>query len=249
MKAEVHTTLENIGLSKGEIAVYLAMLETGITSTGDIVKKAKISSSKIYQILERLIEKGLANYIIEHGIRQYSATPVERLMDFMDDKKKSIEDGKDALREMIPILKAKQNEQKKTDTLLYRGRAGPIIVLKECLDAGRRGEEVLAYGTTDQDDYDKNFPAQTADFVAEHKKIGFKNRLLYAKGCTFNNPSSEIRYLPKGIVIPIRTVIYGSKVAIIDFTEPYTTIIIDKKSVCEGYKTQFELLWKMSTKK
>ena len=40
--------------------------------------------------------------------------------------------------------------------------------------------------------------------------------------------------------------IYGNKVAIVDFTRPITTIIIEKKEIADAYKKHFELLWKIA---
>ena len=49
--------LQEIGLTKSEINVYLALLELGSSSTGKIVDKSKAASSKIYEILDRLMQK------------------------------------------------------------------------------------------------------------------------------------------------------------------------------------------------
>ena len=56
--------LENIGFTKGEIRVYLAMLDLGNTTTGPIILKSKVARSKVYEILERLKEKGLISEVI-----------------------------------------------------------------------------------------------------------------------------------------------------------------------------------------
>ena len=48
--------LEKIGLKKSEIKVYLTLLELGSTKTGELTTKSKVSRSKIYEILEKLIE-------------------------------------------------------------------------------------------------------------------------------------------------------------------------------------------------
>ena len=47
--------LYKLGLNKSEVKVYLTLLELGSSTTGTIMVKAKISYSKIYGILERLI--------------------------------------------------------------------------------------------------------------------------------------------------------------------------------------------------
>jgi len=54
-----HSQLKAIGLTEGEIRVYLALLDSGLTTTGIVIKQSNITGSKVYNILDRLIEKGL----------------------------------------------------------------------------------------------------------------------------------------------------------------------------------------------
>ena len=81
----IEKTLEEIGLTKSEIKVYLALLELGSSQTGKIVQKSKAASSKIYEILEKLIQKGLVSYIIKSGIKHFEAAPPERIMDYLEE--------------------------------------------------------------------------------------------------------------------------------------------------------------------
>ncbi|MBU2442745.1 MAG: helix-turn-helix domain-containing protein, partial [Nanoarchaeota archaeon] len=61
--------LEDLGLSEAEAKVYLALLETGSTLAGPIIKKTGLHRGTTYQILQRLIEKGLVSYVIKAGKR------------------------------------------------------------------------------------------------------------------------------------------------------------------------------------
>ena len=58
------------------------------------------------------------------------------------------------------------------------------------------------------------------------------------------NKNAKIRYISKEYVIPVRTMVYGNKVAIVDFTSPMTTIIIQKAEIAKAYMNHFNLLWK-----
>ena len=60
--------LEKIGLTPGEAEVYEALIELGLSSAGDIIKKANIASSKVYDVLHRLLNKGLASYAIKNNL-------------------------------------------------------------------------------------------------------------------------------------------------------------------------------------
>ena len=54
---------EKIGLTKGEIKVYTALLSLGETTISPIVTHGKVTKSKVYDILEKLIEKGFVREI------------------------------------------------------------------------------------------------------------------------------------------------------------------------------------------
>jgi len=241
----IKETLLKIGLTEGECQVYLALAELGLTSTGKITKKANIASSKVYEVLQRLINKGLASFVIKNGVRYYSATPPERLIDFLEEKKQEIENSQEEIKKIIPKINSLENKEEKNQTLVYLGIEGPKIVLQEILEAGKKGEVNYGFGT-DLDPYVQYIPYILERFVKEVKKNKIKTKLIFAKGFKSPNISAEIRYLPEQYLFPVRTMIYGNKVAIVDFTKPITTIIIEKKEIAESYKKHFELLWKLA---
>ena len=74
------------------------------------------------------------------------------------------------------------------------------------------------------------------------------SHFIFAEGFKSLNVTAEVRYLSKEFLFPVRTMIYGNKVAIVDFTKPITTIIIEKKEISDAYKKHFDLLWKISKK-
>jgi len=247
MAKDIKQTLEEIGLTKGETDVYLALLELGLSTTGRITKEANISSSKVYEVLQRLINKGLASYVMENGKHHYSATPVNRIIDFLEEKKQSLSEGQEEIRKLIPSLEAKRKHTKTPEAVIYRGRKGPLIILNECLEAGKKGIEIVGYGT-DEDDWEKNYPAQLNEFIKESKKHKVKSRIIFSKGFKPKNYTAGLRHLPPEYFSPVRTVIYGNKVAIVDFTKPITTILIEKEEVAKAYMSHFNMLWKIAKK-
>ncbi len=242
-------TLTAIGLTEGESQVYTALIELGQTTAGKIIKKANIASSKVYDVLFKLETKGLVGYIIKENIKYYDATPPERLIDFLEEKKEKISKAQNQISEIIPLIKLKRNEQEnKNNVIVYSGPQGPKIILKETIEAGRKGEKLMGFGT-DEDPYKDYLPADIEDHFREQKKYKVKWHLIFTKGkWSSPSPLAEIRYLPKGQTMPVRTMIYGNKVAIVDFHKPFTTIIIEKKEIADAYRNQFEILWDIAKK-
>lgn len=244
----INNILMKIGLTEGEIQVYLALLETGQTATGKITEKAKIASSKVYEVLQRLIDKGLASYVVINGVRHYDATPPDRLFDFLEEKKDNLTRAQKEINKILPELNAKRNKiEERNMTLVYTGEQGPKIALKEALEAGKKKEELLGFGT-DEDPFLVHYPFELEKHFKDQKKYKVKWKMLFSGGFQSPNPLAEIRYLPKGFTAPIRTFVYGNKVAIIDFHKPFTTIIIENKEVAESYRKHFYFLWNIAKK-
>jgi len=65
----IEQDLQGIGLTDGETKAYLAMLELGSSTVGPIAKKSGISYSKIYEVLQRLIDKGIVSFIVKEKTR------------------------------------------------------------------------------------------------------------------------------------------------------------------------------------
>ena len=63
--------LEDIGLTQGEIKVYLALLEIGPSTAGSILEKAGIQNSVFHFCVNSLIEKGLVSYVKKNKFRVY----------------------------------------------------------------------------------------------------------------------------------------------------------------------------------
>src|SRR3989338_8656486 len=66
--------LEDLGLSKAEIKVYISLLELGSSSAGAILQRCGLQNSVTHRALNSLIEKGLISYIAEGKRKIYRST-------------------------------------------------------------------------------------------------------------------------------------------------------------------------------
>jgi sugar-specific transcriptional regulator TrmB len=236
--------LEQIGLTRGECEVYEALVKLGQSNVTTLIKHANLASSKAYDVLHRLHIKGLASFVIKNGVKFYDATPPERLLDFVTEKKDRLDALSKKIKKELPAIKAaRKSVQEQNHVTTYTGLEGPKIVLRETIEAGRNGAELLGFGS-DEDPYKDHLPYDIENHFREQKKYDVHWKLLFAKS-PWKSPAplSEIRYLPKGFNLPIRTIVYGDKVAIVDFNKPVTTIIIQKKEIVKAYTDHFKYLW------
>jgi len=240
--------LNKIGLTQGESEVYELLVEIGTCKAGTLIKRASLASSKVYDVLQRLTNKGLASFSIKNGVKYYDATPPERLIDFIEGKKQGLNDIEDEIKKIIPIIKGRRESLKQSSSIrMYEGIQGPKIVLKELIEESKKYGINYGFGTP-KNPFAEIYPNELNEFFDEEKKYKFKTFLLFAKGNKQKQPYAKIRYLPPEFFSPVRTMIAGNKVFLVDFTKPYTSIIIENKQVAKSYEEHFKILWKIAKK-
>lgn len=244
--------LQRMGLTPGESELYELLILSGETKAGLLIKKTSLASSKVYDVLQRLVNKGLASFVVKNGVKYYQATPPERLIDFLEVKKIEIKKVQIEITKLIPLIKEKQESKEEASNVrMYMGTEGPKIVLKETIEAGRKGEKLYGFGT-DEDPYKDYLPADIQQHFRDQKKYKIKWYLLFSEKWkspkNYKAPLQEARYLPEGLTLPTRTMIYGNKIAIVDFNKPFTTIIIESKDISQSYKNHFNMLWRLAKK-
>ena len=79
---------KQIGFTDGETKVYLALLKLGSTTAGPLTHKSRVSRSKVYEILERLMEKGLVSFIIKEKTKYFQAAEPSKIQDYLEKKEK-----------------------------------------------------------------------------------------------------------------------------------------------------------------
>src|SRR3990167_10333976 len=67
MNGDIIMSLEALGLKKKEARVYLALLELGQVGSSKIIQRTGLHGQFVYQALEGLEEKGLAQHAIQAG--------------------------------------------------------------------------------------------------------------------------------------------------------------------------------------
>ena len=243
----VEDALRQIGLTEGEIRVYLALLELGSSSTGNITKRSNISGSKVYEVLERLLTNGFVTEVIKNGVRYFEATSPERILDYLDEKKEDIEHERIAIQKIIPNLILKQKANKNSVVKVFTGWHGLKNANEDIITSLNKGEEWLSMGLTDQPkSWEIHFTKRQK--IRVQKGIVLKHLLNTKYKKLFENrkklPHSEFRFLPKSFETPTSTEIYGDKVIIMILlpADPMA-IMIESKIIAENFRRYFYTLW------
>lgn len=245
--------LEDIGLTKNEIKIYFALLEIGSTTTGSIIKKTGIHTSKVYDGLERLIDKGLVSYVIIADTKHFKAVNPNRIIDFLEEKKNIIDSQENEIKKILPELKLKQiSSIEETEAEIFRGWKGMETVYKMLRDTLKKGDLNYVFGASKGEDEE-----QVRIFFIKHLKLlakkGIKQKIIYNEDARGNIPENlrhqklfRVRHLQN--TTPAEINIWSNKVMIVLLTKKPIVILVSNKKVSESFKQYFNVMWAIADK-
>ncbi len=242
-------TLEGLGLNRNEAKVYLGLLKKGQATAAELVKSVGVHRNIVYDNLEKLIDKDLVSYVVEGTKRKFIAENPESIIEFLETKKKVIDEEIKSATNILPeinkILSTSKSEQ---ETFLFRGVNGIKKILQDML----LSEEFWIIGVSNAsieilgETYWKKF-----NLIRRERKI--KENLLFnadfknTVGISKSNLSSNKR-LPPELIQITEIMICGNQVAIIVYSGEPMGVVIKNKEVFNTFKKQFDFLWNISKK-
>src|SRR3989344_5217335 len=120
--------LEELGLTKNEISIYLFLLKRGSNTTGPIIKETGVANSRVYESLNSLIKKGLVSYNIQKDSKYFNAEDPKKLLEKEEERKKKIDS-------LIPeLLKMRSKADVSTTSAIYEGYEGFKTAFKKIID-------------------------------------------------------------------------------------------------------------------
>ncbi|MBS3167954.1 hypothetical protein J4216_02435 [Candidatus Woesearchaeota archaeon] len=246
--------LEEIGLTPGEIKVYLALIGLGETTTGPIVDEARVSISKVYSILERLSKKGLVSHVVKNNVKYFKAADPNRLLIYLQEKEEHLKKQEQELKKFIPELELKQNSAVTQETAQVFDELRGIQTARErTLKIMKKGDEMWIIGIA-RTPYDK-LTAYFKDYHERRFRKGIKCKYLYNEYAknpfgqeASKFPLSEVKYMPEEMITHAWMEIYADTVTIgINFKKTFS-IVIQNQDVADSFRNYAKLLWSIAKK-
>ena len=247
------TLLNKAGLTEGEGKVYMALLETGQSSITEIVKKSGISTSKSYDVLNRLEEKGLVSHVIMNNIKYFKAASPDRILDFLQDKNKEIEETISKIENILPELISKQEAKEgEEEAEIYVGIKGLISVFNEETEWMKKTNEIsYAIGLTKGGKSGKEVDKYFDRTQYKRDKLKLKVHIIANK-----NSKGLFPYLEKSKYVDIRYIeagsemvsmnIYADKLIVAVYSKRPFLFVIKSKDLVKDFKEYFNSLWKIA---
>lgn len=242
---DINKTLGQFGLDYKEDDVYLALLQLGASGATEIARKAGIKRTTVYDVLANLRMKGLVSEVIKNKKRIFVAEDPQKLDKLIDEKKNT-------LAEIMPILKSMHNTKgTKTKVKYYEGVEGLKDIYRDTLSC--RGV-LLAFVTENiikhlGEDFADEYKQKRKKAQIEVKMIAPDTEEIKKELKTASKDLRTARMVSRNeFPFTIEMNIYGNKVAFMSFEEKMG-VIVESTAIADNMKLLFELAWKGANNK
>jgi sugar-specific transcriptional regulator TrmB len=237
--------LQELGLSPNEARIYEGLLEIGQASVPQISLQIGVHKRNIYDIIPKLLKKGLIYQITDSKESKYAPVEPDKLADLIWEKESKLND----------ILPSLNKEFKKVTTkeavYIYKGVEGFKNYLRDIL---KSGEDVYFIGAkggwfdADLQIYIKKFLNQAKKqrikyyHIFDYKVKTLAPELLPILGRPF-------KFLPPQYSTTGAIDIFGdhivtfSGLTVKNINENVTLFVIVNKELADCYRTWFKFMW------
>jgi len=242
--------LREIGLTSYESKIYLALLDLGKATSGEILKKAELRTGKIYEILESLKSKGFISEVIENKIKRFSPADPNRMFLYLNKKREILSNYEQSLKDFLPSILQKINDKKSSIKIeIFTGDEGYKTASYKEIDRYKKDSKLYVLGVLPKEKYPEkalNFYMNTVQERRMSKKVDV--RKIFSedarKNVEFIEKGAQIRYVPYSSPITINII---DDLTILEiFSTEVIMITIESKEVTKSFVDQFELIWKIA---
>lgn len=251
MKQDLAEVLEKFGLTDGEIRVYESLLILRVGTKTPLVRSSGISPSKVYDVLDKLMKKGLVTSFIENKVTRYVPVHPSHLAPLFDEKIKEIVHIKQQLEKTLSLFSPPASFLPSVQ--VFRGWKGLANVFTLLLEDLKKGDTYYILGATGGENTKRAyefFPSIDKRF--SEKKIKRKALLkLETQEVSenyfreFGRKYWETRYL--STLGPFEIGISNTHVALNLMEKEPISILITNLHMRNSFLGYFESLWKLST--
>jgi sugar-specific transcriptional regulator TrmB len=252
--ADITDKLTLFGLSPIEADIYLCLTNTTAATALELSRSLLVPRTNIYDHLEKLIERGLVERIIQYKSQQFRAFPLSILESDIIKRKQDITQLEESLQFLQKNIKQIVPESTKTQVRYYHGATGIRQMMWHALSATK---EHVGYSILGR----KEIVGEKflREFIEEMKKRHIRDRVIINPGkermqyidATLNKrsaPLEHIKMLGQEILkITGDTTIYNHIFSVMYWKQnEIVGVEIENPELVAMQKNIFEILWKQA---
>ena len=244
-KTVLEEALTYPGLSKKEVAVYLACLGIKKPTPQTIAKETGIPRPTVYRELESLVTKGLMGKIKENKHYIYVPEDPRSIVERLKLQADSVQNVMAELRDLATIYRNRPTVR------FFEGKEGVKQVFQDILHTGDK--ELLAFSSIRE--LLVAIPEYFNIFMKSRIRRRIMARIISSKdkeGTELQNTSKtdfrKIKFIPDNLakklgIIGGHMFIYRDRVALISFESDQTSVIIENQALANVQRSLFEIAW------
>lgn len=240
------------GLTGNEAKIYLTLLNLKEAGATKISEKAGLFRTLCYDILTKLVEKGLVSYVKIEGKRIYKPGSPTRLLELIKEKENET-------NLLIPELNSLfQMPQEEISVEQYEGINGMKAVTEDMFNYGLTGKTKQFYFLGATGESMKFFDVYLARIIKQVKEAKLLQKIDFRGIWSSNLKTDRIikmigkpenhRFLPEGFASTTPVFIYGDKVVINGGISKQFVVVIKNKETADSFRYYFEFMWKTAKK-
>ena len=235
--------LSKLDFSRGEQEVYEVLLNSGRLPVSVIQEKTGIERRNIYDILSKLIDKGLVAYVTENKKRYFRITHPNKILGFIEDQESVLQEKKELVNEEMPeLLELYNTSRSDIQAEIFRGKEGVKAVWEEMLNYNKNYFIGGGWYVIDE------MPHYWRSYNRRRKEHGVHWYNLARYDVRKRKPPERkgisVRYLPKEFSgSPNVIFVYGNKVANVLWQGGFFAFVIENKEIADNYRRYHQYLW------
>jgi sugar-specific transcriptional regulator TrmB len=235
-----------LGFSDGEGRVYESILNSEAATLQSVHEHTGIERRNVYDIINKLISKGLVAYYSENKHKIYRITHPNKILSYLEDEEKAVSEKKALLaRELPSLIKKHESAKPAFDVRIFRGKEGIKALFNEMLgfsDHYYIGGNWGMVKYVGKEWVDRWMEKRVKKKIWMHDILAPDVELL----ASYPLPTEyyEFRILPPEFGSPNVILIYGNRVANIFWGENLFAFQIENADIAKNYVTYFNYLWK-----
>jgi len=174
MDNKIKSVLEELGLEEREINIYLTLISNQNLTALQISKHTRIDRTTTYDILERLMNKGITSSFIENKIKHFKALTPKKLLVHFKEKFSSLEN-------ILPSLNQIRDKSKNPVSCeLFQGKNGLKTLLRDFIESNTNYKAIGI-----RKDYEEILGHLTDQLILRLDNLNVKEMAIVERGAKF----------------------------------------------------------------
>jgi sugar-specific transcriptional regulator TrmB len=232
---------KELGFTDREIKVYVALLELGSSTVGPISAKSGLQHTKVYETLQKLIEKGLVHYVVISKTKYFEAAPPKDILNVLEERKRKF-------AEILEELELKQKFAKERQmATVHEGYKAVKALFNRMAEELQKKDFYYAFAFKEfyrevtvplffRAFHNKLEEKKIPDKIIAHIEVKKEVKAAY-KG----NKNIQLRFTRFNT--PLGLIVIPNKVIQVIWGERPTAIEITSSQIYQQYKKFFEEMW------